>query len=269
MQSKPRRRVGKYYSFLKIAFRTELHYWPVLLTRLAFFAIIMVIFSRLWETAFESGLRASGTPSDMLWYLAATEWIILSIPGIHRKIEEDVRDGSIAYHLGRPVSYISMRIAEASGQLLVRLAGMGLGGFLIAFIAAGVGPNIDSAHFPIFLLLGLSAAFVGLLFETAIGLSALWLQEATPLYWIWQKLLFILGGLMLPITVYPVWMQEFSSMTPFYALLYAPGRLMLSPFEWSIALETAFLVSLWGVVAVMLLSWITRQAEKTLVIGGG
>jgi ABC-2 type transport system permease protein len=227
----------------------------------------MIIFSRLWEVAFDSGLRASGTPSDMLWYLASTEWIVLSIPGIHTKIEDDVRDGSLAYQLGRPVSYIVMRLAEASGQLLVRLIGIGIGGFLIAFLAAGVGPNIGD-YFLVFVVLGLGAAVVGLLFQAAIGLCALWLQEATPLYWVWHKFLFLFGGLMLPLTVYPEWMQEVSSYTPFFAILYSPSRLMIS-FDWALAIQAAMLISIWGFFAVLLLFYMVRKSEQTLVIGGG
>jgi hypothetical protein len=39
----------------------------------------------------------------------------------------------------------------------------------------------------------------------AIGLLDVWGQYARPVYWIWQKSLFVLGGLMLPLSLYPSW----------------------------------------------------------------
>jgi hypothetical protein len=38
--------------------------------------------------------------------------------------------------------------------------------------------------------------------------ASFWLQEVAPVYWVWQKLLFVLGGLMLPLQVYPAFYPE-------------------------------------------------------------
>ncbi len=71
---------------------------------------------------------------------------------LHPRIEDDVRDGNFAYFLSRPVSFISMRIAEAVGSLL-RLAVVGLAGFACTYLAAGNLPGIGW-RLPVFMVLG-------------------------------------------------------------------------------------------------------------------
>jgi ABC-2 type transport system permease protein len=251
----------------RLAFRSEIRNWPILIGRVGFFAILMLIFSRLWDAVFSSGLNAPGTPSDMLWYLAATEWIILSVPAIHMRIEDDLRDGSYAYMLARPIPYSAVRLGEAIGQLIFRMAVLAPIGFVITFLAAGIGPQPGSSLW-VFLPIGFTAALVMLLFQTTIGLTALWLQEASPLYLIWQKFLFILGGLMLPLTIYPLWMQNLATWLPFYALLYAPARLALGMKPGYVS-ESIVLLLFWGTVALIILAVVSKLAEKQVVIGGG
>ena len=260
-------KIGKYLAFFKIAFKSELKYWPILLGRLIFFGVLMTIFSNLWEAAFKSGLQAKGATAGMLWYLAGTEWIVLSVPGIQTQIEDDVRDGSLGYHLGRPVSYIVMRTTEAIGQLFVRLLVVGSVGFPITYFVTGIFPPIG-AKFPIFCILGVIAAIVALLYQATIGFCAMWLEESTPLYWIWQKFLFLLGGLMLPLTIYPEWLQTLSSVTPFYAMLFGTARL-LSNFQWGTALETFILLIIWGLIGVIALHIVNRKSMTTVTVTGG
>ena len=48
---------------------------------------------------------------------------------------------------------------------------------------------------------------LAVLSTAAIGLSAFWIVDTSPVYWIWQKLAFVLGGLLLPLELYPDWLR--------------------------------------------------------------
>ena len=47
-----------------------------------------------------------------------------------------------------------------------------------------------------------------------LPLLAFWLQDVAPVYWVWQKLMFVLGGLMLPLELYPAFIQRAAAFTP-------------------------------------------------------
>ena len=263
----PRRPVAKYVAVAATAVRHALmQRWEVI-GRAAFYVLFLVIFSRLWQVALAGGGGWSHGPVDMLWYLAVTEWIVISIPSIHDDVQEDVRTGDIAYLLPRPMSYVGGRVAEGIGLLLVRMATLGIPGFFLAWALSGGLPS-DPRGLLLAAPLGILAGCVCVVFQTAIGITAFWLQDASPVYWIWQKLMFLFGGLILPLDVYPDWMRAVAACTPFHALVYGPARSALS-FDVGTALSTAAWIVAWGGVAWLLLLAVFRRGLYALDVNGG
>jgi len=71
------------------------------------------------------------------------------------------------------------------------------------------------------------AALLILLWHLQIGFAAAWLGASAPAFWVWQKCLFVFGGLIMPLTIYPASLGTIARASPFAAMLYAPGSLML------------------------------------------
>jgi ABC-2 type transport system permease protein len=254
----------KYVSAAAIAARQDFAARGELLGRAAFYGVILLIFSRLWHVA---GGGGASSEAAMLWYLAITEWVILSTPPIQNDFERDVRDGDIAYQLGRPASYVGMRLADGAGRTLARMTALGALGFPFTWWLAGSLPP-DPVGVPAALALAVVAMAVSLLFQAAIGSTAVWLQDVQPLYWIWQKLLFVFGGLILPLDVYPAWLRAIGEWTPFPALLYGPGKAALH-FDGAAASRTAALLVVWGAAAALLLRFVHRRGLRVLDVNGG
>src|SRR5215468_7090980 len=129
-------RLGKYAAFSRIAAtqaRSERH---ELYGRMVFFAVVLGVFSSLWRAVAEAGMPVNvvaADPRSLVWYLAATEWILLSAPPIHIQIKEAVRRGDVVYRLGHPVSYVVAEFASGLGVLAVRAPFLGLTAFVCAF----------------------------------------------------------------------------------------------------------------------------------------
>lgn len=225
--------------------------------RVFFYLAILLVFSRLWQA-----LEAGGS---YVWYIALTEWVMLAMPLLSVEIEEDVRRGDVAYRIARPVSYLWTKVAEGLGNGLVRLLMIGGSGGVAAWLLTGTPP-------PKGLLLALplgALAFVLLvLWQAAIGLTAFWIGDTQPFFWIWQKLCFVLGGLLFPLEVYPEWLQRAAYFTPFAPLLHGWARLAFDP-DPALAARTALLLLFWGVMAVALLTWLYRRALLVMDVNGG
>lgn len=257
----------KYLAFARIAFLQETAYRGALFGRALFYVIILLVFSHVWKALAASGAFPENEAAQMLWYLAFTEWIIMSAPLVHLEIERDVRSGDIAYHLSRPVSYLSMRIAEGFGTFLFRLFVMGVVGFAFTWLYTGRLPEHPAAFLysaPLALLAGMVYA----VFLASIGLSAFWLQDSTPLAWVWQKLSFIFGGLIFPLSIYPEWLRNFSTYTPFYFLLFGPAQ-SAAKADSALAFRTFFGLLFWGLVASALLYLLHRKGQGQLQVNGG
>jgi hypothetical protein len=134
--------VRKYAAFTRIAAMQARRERGELYGRVVFFAVILGVFSSLWQATREAGVVLTGDPRTLVWYLASTEWILLSVPMVHVDIQEAVRRGDVVYLLGRPVSYVGAAFAEALGQLLMRAPMLAATAFVCAFAFTGWVPPL-------------------------------------------------------------------------------------------------------------------------------
>jgi ABC-2 type transport system permease protein len=116
--------------------------------------------------------------------------------------------------------------------------------------------------------LGLGAGVLALVIHFAIGLTSFWLHDCRPIHWVWQKATFLLGGLLLPLELYPPWLRAAAELSPVPAMLHGPGSVALGLDAPEIALVLARQL-LWLCVALVGLAWLFRRGVARLEIGGG
>jgi ABC-2 type transport system permease protein len=222
------------------------------------------VFSALWRAVAEAGMPLPVDRTTMVWYLAITEWIVLSPVMVHVEIEADVRRGDIAYQLARPYSYLTSLLAHGLGALAVRAPFVGLTAFACAYAFTGRTP--PASVFAWVVPLGLAAMMVLHGLHLLTGLAAFWMGDVTPVFWVWQKLLFILGGLMLPLAIYPLWLQQVAWWTPFPAMLAGPAGFVLGTGDgWSTALG----LGVWAVAIALVARGLLDRATRALQVNGG
>lgn len=256
----------KYCAFAKIAAVQAATERGELYGRALFFTVILGVFAALWRAVAEAGMPLGAQPSQMVWYLAASEWILLSAPTRHLEIQEEVRRGDIAYQLPRPVAFPRATLAQCAGTLAVRAPVLGSVAFACAYAFTGEAPGARALLW--LLPFGLLASLVLAELYVALGLVSFWLTDATPLYWVAGKLLFILGGLMLPLELYPGWLQALAHCTPFPVLLAEPASFVLRAAP-PRALALALSLSGWAAILFGLVELLYWRAVRSLRLSGG
>ena len=83
-----------------------------------------------------------------------------------------------------------------------------------------------------------------------------------------EKLLFIFGGLILPLSIYPDWMQKIAHLTPFPSILGARSALALEANPYQIFWVGLSLIA-WGLFGLFCVSLCYRKGLKILNIEGG
>ena len=74
------------------------------------------------------------------------------------------------------------------------------------------------------------------------------------MFWVWQKLLFVFGGLMLPIRLYPPIMQRLAALTPFPDILAGPASFVLD--GEAVAADVLFVrLAVWCVATTAIVRW--------------
>jgi ABC-2 type transport system permease protein len=213
----------KYLDVFRISARNQLAYLPAFLVRNLFFVLVVFIFSALWRAIYAGrDLLAGLSMTQVLWYFTLTEVIELSKTNVYMPIQEEVKDGTIAYTLTRPFSYILYYFSQAMGQNLIKMGPMMIEAFLLATLFSGYLPGYFRA-IPAGIVLIVAGFAVVTFWQIIIGLLAFWFEEVAPFYWILQKLIFIIGGMFFPIDLFPAWLQGVSKASPFAFSAYWPA----------------------------------------------
>jgi ABC-2 type transport system permease protein len=263
-----RSRLDKYVAFAVLSFRQRVTERAAVWGRVLFYFIILLTFASLWEALLTGG-GASGRgerAAENIWYLAVTEWVMLSQPALYLEIETDVRNGDVAYLLARPASYVGSKLAAAAGDLALRLVVLGPAGLCLGRLFSGVWPSAEGLLLAA--LVGLVASGILLLSYAAVGLAAFWVHDCTSIYLVWQKLLFVLGGLLLPLDIYPPWLRTLADHSPFPALLYGAGSLVMNP-DPARALRLALELLLWGLAFLLIVLALERRGRRAINLYGG
>jgi ABC-2 type transport system permease protein len=220
------RRGLKYWAFLRLGLREARTARSELFGSVIFLWVILGIFSALWRAVAGFGQGHDLDPRRLVWYLAATEWLVLSQPTIQFQLAEEVRRGDVIYQLAQPISYLVALFVRALGQLTLRAAVLAPAAVLGARVFSGAFVDTTACLFWV-ALFGSGALAVSTAFRVLLGLAAFPMGDIMPLFWVWQKLGFILGGLMLPLSFLPASLATVARFTPFPYTIYAPASLLL------------------------------------------
>jgi ABC-2 type transport system permease protein len=250
--------------------RSNIAYLGEVATRAIFLGVILYIFLQLWRATYaQTGAQQLGgfTLTQMLWYLAITESITLSGPRVAQEVDQDVRTGALAVQLIRPLSYPLYRLWTTLGERLVRFLLNAVVGTLIALLF--VGPiSLSVAGLGLFIPALLLAFVLDFLGHFLVGLAAFWLEDTSGLMLIYSRVTMILGGMLLPIELFPAAWQPLLRALPFAGIVYGPSRLFVQP-------DAAFLAELVlkQVAAIVVLALavaaVYRAALKRIHSNGG
>ena len=213
----------KYIKVFNCSARNQLMYLSSFLGRNLFFILILFIFSSLWRVIYGGREVLAGLAmTQVIWYFTLTEVIELSKTRISTEIQQEVKDGAVAYTLSRPFSYILYYFSRAMGENVVKMVPMLVEAFLLALLFAGYLPGYFAA-LPFGLIVLVLGMALATLWQLIIGLLAFWFEEVSPFDWIIQKLVFIVGGMFFPIDFFPPWLGRISKASPFAFSAYWPA----------------------------------------------
>ena len=247
--------------------RNQLAYLGAFVVKNVFLVVFLYIFQALWKTVYgERELIAGITLVQMVWYLTWTECITIGRSPLWQTVQDEVKDGTVAYGLTRPVPYPRLTMARFVGEGLVRFLPLLVLGAAVAFLA--VGP------LPLFLLgflaaLPLMAGALVLIAqaEMLVGLAAFRLEEVSPVYWIFQKTMFFMGGLFYPLDLYPPVFADVLKWGPLASFAYWPAHVAVNG---GAGLERGLLnLVLWLTVGALAVNLSYKRAMKNVQAQGG
>lgn len=260
----------KYLSITKMVILEKFQYIFNQTIRLTMYAIFIYIFLRLWQYMYtDSDLIAGYTFNQMVWYVAITEilWGGIRPSSIKKDVSNEIRSGKIAYILNKPYNYVGYLIAKYFGEAIVNIAVYVVGGGLISFLLIGKLSTFHLYAIPLIFIVTILAAFITCLIYILISLTSFWIEDSTPIFWIYEKLILCVGVLF-PIELFPVILQPFIKFSPIYVTMYAPAKLFVD-FSFPVFFEIILFQLGYLLVMSVLCFFVYKKGVKKLNVNGG
>ncbi len=226
----------------------------------AIYLLVTLALTGLWRVAVESaGGEMVGYGSvAIVWYIATTEVSIMSLPARVIEYESDIIvSGDIEVELLRPIDLFSFRVASWLGHAAPKVLCCVAVGFIWASWFGGAPASATA------LLMAAPAIALAILNnivgQIGVGACSFWIRDIRGLWFIYQKLVFLLGGMLLPLEVLPSSVETVAKALPFMTMAYVPGRLASGHAEpMLLVIQVA-----WSVVLVAGSTWLfARGVER-------
>ena len=193
--------------------------------------------------------------------------MILNLRRLDNIIMGEVKSGNVEMFMNKPANYLTISFMKVIGQGIFSFLFISILGSVLMATFIGI-PNLNPYIFiPTFTLTLLLGQILGLLVYGSIGLMAFFIQDIRPIHWIVDKLIMVLGGSYLPISMFPPFMKLLAFVSPFGAINFASSTVYESwNNEFIMRISLQFL---WIGIFGLLLSFIYNKSKEHAMINGG
>lgn len=233
------------------------------------YGLFVFVFSRIWATAYQGRAEIEGYgQAQMVWYFIVAEFASFAFAGSFWELSRDMKSGEVAYLVSRPYGFVLFNYAQGMGKALANCGVLLAEGALLGLVTVGP-PPIASAPQAVFALISVAlAGSVYFLLNLALAMTAFWVEENAAFFWIFQKLVLVVGTL-IPIELLPAAIQRIAWWTPLPAMSYAPARLIAA---WPGSGAGAALLgyqAAWAAIAALLCQGVYALGRNKLTVNGG
>ena len=266
-----RAHVRKYVAITRANVQNSLAYTWDALSQGVLAILFIFVFSQLWTTTFslQNADAINGLTLNMtIWYFVWAELVQLTKINPTRTMQDEVKDGTLAYTLGRPYNYVLYHFFFGLGQVAIRMVVVFVFGSLVALLTTGPLETFNLLTLPGVLLVTVLAYVLDYCILASIGLLAFFVEDTVAFRLIYSKIIFVLGGLLIPVDFLPAAIQSVARVLPFNLVVYAPAKLFVA-WDGTQFLEIVGLQFVWIGVAAAVLSLLYRYGARRVSINGG
>jgi ABC-2 type transport system permease protein len=140
---------------------------------------------------------------------------------------------------------------------------------LIAYFFIGINAPNHWVDFPIFLFSALLGILIGAQLDLVVGIMAFWLTNIWGVRVLRNAVFLFFSGGLLPITMFPQWLQTLSQFLPFQSMVYVPVSIYTGEITGADLIYAILIQLLWlfGVFAAIRVAW-SFAIRKVTIFGG-
>ena len=253
--------MNPYLLVIKLQLQDIAEYRLDFIIHLVKYAVMVILMALVWLAVDAEGSLGIDRGETIRYFFFAA--MLYSLSNFHTwYIEEDIKLGGLSKYLLKPIEphgyYLSKEIAAAVTELFLKVIIM-----LPILFALGFNFAIPFAAFGLFLL------FLPLIFMfafnllTSISYLAFWLNDVFAIRWSLMIVFRFLSGVLVPISFFPLVLQDLFWYLQFQHLAYTPIQLIQQNYSVSTGATGLGILLLWtvGIVQARKFIWNTGVAQ--------
>ncbi|GIO14407.1 ABC transporter permease [Cohnella xylanilytica] len=260
-----------YLDFVRIRFLMMLAYRVNYYSGIVIYAINIGAYYFMWKAIYGSAETLGGFTVEQMTTYIAVSWMARAFyfNNLDREISNEIRDGSVAVQMTRPISYLMVKMMQGFGEGLFRLLLFMVPGMIIVTLIFPVSLPTDPVRWVIFFVMIWFSFLINSQLNIMTGLFAFYVENNEGLMRLKRVLIDLLSGVILPMTFFPGWAKAILDWLPFQAITYLPGSVFTGRLNGAEVWNALLVQVVWfaALIVPILLMW--RTARKRLFVQGG
>jgi ABC-2 type transport system permease protein len=204
-----------------VAYRAEMLVWLLSTT------MPLVMLALMHAVAREGPIGRFAQEDFTAYYLAALVVRLLTGAWVIWEVNFEIRQGTLAYRLLRPVHPLVAYAAENVGAMPLRLAAAIPIAALAAWLVGADHLTRDPLLVAVFPFSVLGAWLITFLAMSLIGALAFYIEASGSLFELWLGLFGVFSGYLVPLELFPGWLSGAARFLPFRYMLAFPVEMIV------------------------------------------
>jgi len=268
------RGVKTYFTFTNNTIKAILSYRANVVIFVLGDAMILAVTYYLWKAIFNSSperiLNGFSFQEMIIYVLLSFVVAIMIDPGINGTIYREVKDGSIAMNLIRPINFQKRIFFEGLGNFLYNLCLIFSIGFIaIIYLSIKYQGGVNLLNIILFMVSVVMAFCINFLFSYSLSLLSFKITNMWGLFQIMQAVVQLLSGALIPMVFFPSIVQKIFVFLPFQSMIYTPCMIYLGKLSVGQIIISLGIQFIWIILLYLLSKVMWKALIKNLVILGG
>jgi ABC-2 type transport system permease protein len=260
-----------FWAFTRQAFHNSAVYRFEFWMRLFWVYLLMYSVYWVWKTLYTQSPGAFGVSlKQMVTYaiLGMILDIVLDV-GPEWYIATQVRTGAIDTDLMKPLDFHFHMLARSVGEMLFGLGILALPAFAIGYFLFDLQPPGDATSSLLFAISVVFSFFVIFHISFLLGALTVVTLDIRNIAWAYYSLISFFSGQVVPLWLFPDFLQKISKVLPFQSIYYIPISIYIKTVSGREALQAMGLQVFWAIVLVFVSRWAWSRVNARLTVQGG
>ncbi len=266
--------IKTYMKFTQNVFQKQLAYRAgvimFILGEFLTLSITMFLWNAIYKSSEETVINGFTFEEMIIYLLMMFLTAGLTSVNVLYTISSEVKDGSIAINLVRPINFEKRMFFEALGTPLYNLLVIFTIGFTIVNIFYyKISGGIDIANIGLYFLSTTLGLIITFYFYYIFGLLSFKIINMWGTSQMVEAVVMLLSGFLIPITFFPQWALKIIELLPFSSQIYTPVMIYLGKLDSNEIVKAIIIQVVWIGILMIIAKVTWKKLIKSLTILGG